>query len=356
MELKQVICLACSLVVILFYVGANILVDTRTHTTISPPDVYDAGVHPNFTVQLFYYMARSEPAKVDITLVTQVSVDRISRIPQIAEIWQGPLSVAVYIRNKEEFTVLKSTFEGNAILSKYCDVHLLYKQNSRYPVNNLRNLAITNARTDYVFHLDADFIPNANIKESLLGHIATYHSRLKCVFVVPAFETNVQVPKLLPKTKQKLLTDISRDKVKPVNIKTCPKCHGPTNYQKWYETNEPYEIPYAWIFEPYLAYDKTEAPLFEERMKGYGFDKNTHSFTMAVNGYHFIVLPDVFVIHMNHEHQNWDGPDNLDSQQWDALKIVCELIMKVKQARVIARDDILFGEPKEKECYSSSHW
>jgi len=72
--------------------------------------------------------------------------------------------------------------------------------------------------------------------------------------------------------------------------------------------------------------NKTKGPRFEERLKGYGFDKNTHAFHLAIAGFKFFVLSDVFMIHLNHERDSWGGPRNLDRQQWDILEVRQSLV------------------------------
>ena len=45
----------------------------------------------------------------------------------------------------------------------------------------------------------------------------------------------------------------------------------------------------------------------------------------------FMVLPDTFVIHMDHEVTDWSGGD-IVAQLWDALAIACDVINASKTA------------------------
>jgi len=263
------------------------------------------------------------------------------------------LSVALYIKEDEELEMVGEMFYKSKAMRLHVDFHLLFANQTRYPVNVLRNFALTNARTSMVLILDADFIPSPNMHK-YLSEVKRNKDALNA-FVIPAFSTNLRRT-ALPKTKRDLLRTISERKVSPVNEAPCPKCHGPTNYQRWYISNSPYDVQYVWIYEPYLMFDKDLLPiLFDERLKGYGFDKNTHVFSLAVAGYTFTVLPDPFVIHLNHEVTVWDGPD-ISSQLWDALNIVCEIIPKVKTKYGYDEQISLFNEPVGPTCYTNEHW
>ena len=41
-------------------------------------------------------------------------------------------------------------------------------------------------------------------------------------------------------------------------------------------------------------------PLFDERFRGYGFNKRAHSMTMQYLGFSYLVLPNVFCVHRYH--------------------------------------------------------
>jgi hypothetical protein len=53
-------------------------------------------------------------------------------------------------------------------------------------------------------------------------------------------------------------------------------------------------------FEPYVVVRTKEAPLFDHRFVGFGWNKVSHSMEMAARGFQFIVLPNAFIIHMPH--------------------------------------------------------
>eukprot|EP01132_Coremiostelium_polycephalum_P000424 gene424-536_t len=373
---------------------------------------------------------------VKVSIVTQTTVDRLNKISWMAEKWRGPLSTAVFIKNPDtDIERLKTIIQMNPSLRQFSDFHLLYANKTRYPVNNLRNLAIKNARTDFVFLMDADFIPPFGLHDYISNYINLYSNNNnnfvninnnnnylfksnnnnnnkkknsnpsssilikkqqqqqpqpkqmlvdddnnyfynrddeksdenieeidqqqqqnndKFSFVIPSFSSS-EDPSILPDDKPTLIKMVKEGRILPSNIDECFKCHSPTNFTFWYSTNQPFEAEYRWIYEPYLVYNKSMNEPFDERLKGYGFDKNSHTFQMAVQGYKFIVLPHAFIIHINHPASSWEGPSHRD-QQWDSLRIVCDIIPSAKRKNNIDPNYKIFDEPIGDECLSDSHW
>jgi len=349
--LCRAFCLSFTLVVFYFYISLSSNVATNVFTSVP---VFQAQVDAVFVTLPFYTKGTGAWKENDVSIVTQASADRLQRIQDMAEAWQGPMSVALYIKEDEELERVGEIFYGSGAMRAFVDIHLLFANQTRYPVNVLRNLALSNARTSMVLNLDADFIPSANMHKYLSGLERSNVTSLEA-FVIPAFSTNLR-PTYLPKTKVELLKAIKEKKVSPVNEGPCPKCHAPTNYPRWYISSSSYDVQYQWIYEPYLMFNKDLLPiLFDERLKGYGFDKNTHVFSLAVAGYTFTVLPYPFVIHLDHEVTVWDGPDII-SQQWDALAIVCDIIPRVKRKYEYSEKTSLFNEPIGQRCYTNEHW
>lgn len=60
-----------------------------------------------------------------------------------------------------------------------------------YPINYLRNTAISYVSTPFVFQLDVDFLPQLGLYENLMNHInrLNINESDKIALIVPAFET-----------------------------------------------------------------------------------------------------------------------------------------------------------------------
>ena len=67
---------------------------------------------------------------MDVTYVTQLSVDRLNRIVLTAERHGGPISAAVYIRNpEEELPLIIQTVKQSEHVRRFVDFHILYQFN-----------------------------------------------------------------------------------------------------------------------------------------------------------------------------------------------------------------------------------
>lgn len=351
--------LSCFLIAVYMIYGYYLLSSDPgdTHKNV-PVEKYTFSDGNSFRMDTFFKKSTYARKESDVTLITQVSPDRLSRLVDMATSWAGPISAAVYVKDAdEELPIIDELVDTSEPVRKFVDFHILYANKTRYPVNNLRNMALMNSRTSLILILDADFVTSQNMHDYLseIGQRDMLNNDKKQVFVVPAFSSDLR-PHKLPKTKSDLLRAVNSRTVIPVNEKICPKCHGPTDYRRWYDATEPYKALYRWIYEPYLMMNKDQlSELFDERLKGYGFDKNSHVFTLATYGYDFVVLPDPFVIHLNHETADWDG-GNLLEQQFESLKIVCDILPSSKEKNGLNPDISYFGEPLTDTCMSRDHW
>ena len=120
-------------------------------------------VHPYF----LDFDARLEEAS-EITLVTHFSLQRLEAFLAMADAWQGPISAAVFVSEHDAFTVLHALELTNVAL------HVVYQElwhsEGLYPINRLRNIAISFARTPFYFHVDVDFSFRADLAAVLLRH------------------------------------------------------------------------------------------------------------------------------------------------------------------------------------------
>ncbi|CAI2737041.1 unnamed protein product [Dicrocoelium dendriticum] len=110
------------------------------------------------------------------------------------------------------------------------------------------------AETDYVFLVDVDFVPSMNLSESLevtalkrFDPLTTYGDRSepssgerRC-FIVPAFEIK-ESKDPLPNTKGDLLSLWGQGFVQPFRHEIWTAGHTATDYAKWKEISEPYEV------------------------------------------------------------------------------------------------------------------
>ena len=106
----------------------------------------------------------------------------------IAEHWQGPMSLALFLADSEAQQFLQFVLHS-PVISRRSNIgfHVVYKSQytgvrsikhwllgnkqvslqGLYPVNYLRNVALANVNTDYVFLSDIDFLPSYGICDYL---------------------------------------------------------------------------------------------------------------------------------------------------------------------------------------------
>ena len=55
-----------------------------------------------------------------------------------------------------------------------------------------------------------------------------------------------------------------------------PVGHRSTNYKKFFESSVPYPIKFKSGYEPYVLVSRKHMPWYDERFRGYGWDKVIH--------------------------------------------------------------------------------
>lgn len=162
-----------------------------------------------------------------MSIVTQLTVDRLPYLTRNVKSYLGPVSASVYIRNPQDLKDLQKAWDETPIFRKYVTFHLVHKLKDEegnprkstrnahfYPVNYLRNVARKFATTDYVLYLDCDFVVSKGLHKDIKdGKISQILSKIdpteKVMLILPGFFCDVNHPK----TKTDLLQQI-KDKSK----------------------------------------------------------------------------------------------------------------------------------------------
>ncbi|RWS16148.1 Gyltl1B protein-like protein, partial [Dinothrombium tinctorium] len=262
----------------------------------------------------------AEASKKSLTLVTQVSMDRMGILEKTLQTWTGPVSLAVYVPVKNlasgllewQKLYLNKKLKSLKLSSGSTVVVVIgIEGDNEYPINKMRNAAMKQVKTKYSLLLDADFQPSPDLSKRFLSVVSKINSTNRTAFVIPAFEY-LETPKKddgIPKVKEELMQLVMREDplVQPFRIQESIDSHKSTNYWKWYVTSRPYNVlEYADKYEPYLILEnKQQLPLFDEQFTGYGMNKVTHTTELFAAGYKFIVLPDVWTIHLPHKSSSY---------------------------------------------------
>lgn len=193
----------------------------------------------------------------------------------------------------------------------------LNKEHLAYPINHLRNIAITESSTEYIFVLDADFTPSANlyhyIHKRLIPYIMFQSTKIPdTAWVVPCFAMREEYSQMaLPNTYNELRQLVEKD----IAYITDPGAgHGPTlavevALVRPLLLGNPmaYEVCFESQWEPYYVLHRT-APLYDARFKNQGGDKQSHALQLNAEKYRFMVLREAFMVHKDHSKMVWpDG-------------------------------------------------
>ncbi|XP_049746936.1 xylosyl- and glucuronyltransferase LARGE2 isoform X2 [Elephas maximus indicus] len=254
----------------------------RVHLTFLPLDLLPSELH-------------------DVTLVAQLSVDRLQMLEALCSHWPGPMSLALYLTDAEAQQFLRFV-EASKVLSARSNVayHVVYREGPLYPVNHLRNVALAQARTSHVFLSDIDFLPAYSLYNYLRASIEQLDlsSQRKTALVVPAFES-LHYHLSFPTSKAELLALLDAGSLHTFRYDVWPRGHTPTDYARWREAQAPYQVQWAADYEPYVVVPR-ECPRYDSRFVGFGWNKVAHIVELDAQEYEFLVLPEAFTIHMPH--------------------------------------------------------
>lgn len=271
-----------------------------------------------------------------VTIVTQLSIERLAMLEQQCAHWPHPIAAVIYIplvRGKISSTE-DDRWNGESLevgieeVKKYAermktskciiDVELVveerctFEQATLYPTNAVRNRALIMSRSDIVLLLDVDFVVDQSLALDLEDE--TRHGQLTdtlasgAAIVLPAFEAWDQSDR----GKRIALTAIVEGKpyiskkfmynvVMGFHMAHYPQGHEPTLFWKWINTTEPYEIKHETGFEPYILMLKEHVPYYDERFRGYYFNKVEQLLHISSQlQLPFVVHPTSFVVHVPH--------------------------------------------------------
>lgn len=235
----------------------------------------------------------------DITVVAQLTFDRITRLFSLQNRWSSYISTVLFLRSdvpledfKPEEIIERIKFSHpNLILGDNIDFHFViaHKDLSRYPLNELRNISWKYVKTQKIFILDIDFIPDKDFIEHLNKVPERIFKRLEkklLVLCISAWD----------------FACLNSD-----NENTCERL-GPTlsnhdsqkasNVTRWISSEEPYQVEYELYYEPYFI-AHVDIPRYDELFT-IGHDKTEHTYELAAAGYEFWIMPHGYIGHIPH--------------------------------------------------------
>ncbi len=192
----------------------------------------------------FYGNRYNSEGDSDITLVTQLNTERLYMIERLCDHWSGPMSVALYA-SEDEMSNIFLFVRRNITNCKNIALHIGYRDNNfrLYPYNHLRNIALRQVTTPFVYLLDVDFIPVKSSYQTIKGFLENKLLEddyfLDQILVIPAFETFLTTFNM-PLDKNELIALWDNNTVEQFHLKFFIFGHRPTNYSFWKIALTPY--------------------------------------------------------------------------------------------------------------------
>lgn len=276
------------------------------------------------------------PDDVDVTLVTQLSDDRLWMMEHhCARYGPHPMSVAVYSNSTpksvaDDLSGLGCNIEGWSATHEQGATVALEVLDARvhgawndYPVNALRNLALGGVRTTHVAYVDVDFWPSEGLYEAVLGVRERLREDPRLALVIPAFQLNRgedcwdwtvdcredNVPRM-PFSIPDLARTIRTGEVSVFDPSNGGG-HGSTDYDHWlrYQLDpEPEDALHAIPclksrrYEPFVTirYCRELTPPFQAAFSGYGKNKMTWMMQVVASGFELHQIGGAYLVHYPH--------------------------------------------------------
>jgi hypothetical protein len=203
---------------------------------------------------------------------------------------------------------------------------------SSYPYNALRNQAIARSHTRLVMPVDVDYLLSHSMRNRLLTEpgwsalLRDTHMN-KDIVVVPSFETKDTLPIELGRAVTlRAVQSPTKGVLRELFMKTFitrsasyfderrDHHQSPTtayDYLKWFMADRPYVVKFGDLgYQPIIIMARVHVPWFDERFRGYGWDKFTHMYQLTHSGgnggsntsggFNLVAHPSVFAIHRPH--------------------------------------------------------
>lgn len=271
-----------------------------------------------------------------VTIVTQLSIERLSMLEQQCSHWPHTISAVVYIplvkglissteddlwnglHLKEGLQEVERLVAKENKLKCILDLEIVAEERctdelaTLYPTNAVRNRALINSRSDIVLLLDVDFVVDMSLAY-VLEHQEQHQELMdmlssEVAVVLPAFEAWDQGERgrdialtAIREGKSYIAKKFMYNVVMGFHMAHYPQGHEPTQFWKWINTSTPYKVKHEIGFEPYILMSKKYVPYYDERFRGYYFNKVEQLLHISTqHGFPFIVHPTSFVVHVPH--------------------------------------------------------
>lgn len=257
------------------------------------------------TESIFVISRWRRPRNTELTLAVPLSMHRMFTLRNLLRFYKsGPIVAVVAIQNeqeKKELLDFVSLVPNHMRMNVDFVVVLVSPWKDEFPINRLRNIALQYTTTDFVCVVDVDTFP-----------------------ISPAFVAFPRIierePELLPPNRKRCLvlanwiaaeweqhTLPSIHELKAKYLKTwfpyCEASQSPISFRRWLYENKSFFVSFQPNFEPYCIMRTREFISFDERFRGYGFNKVSWAFEANLRGVEFLVDNRFYLLHVDHPTQ-----------------------------------------------------
>eukprot|EP00980_Cylindrotheca_fusiformis_P014412 scaffold3840_cov129-Cylindrotheca_fusiformis.AAC.8 len=293
--------------------------------------------------------------KSDIVMVTQLSPSKFNNLLVQMKYWNGPASVAIYLKSIEDIDTFFDLIDQKAEYIDQVSFHLVLEKTRLlyYPVNLLRQVAMETVESHYYLAMDVDLIPLPSDCHKKLS--ATYANIERAdkkwtLFVLPAFSLYPQKGETtasehrLPMSKQEVRKMVNKREMGQFWKKEgFPQGHRPTSNEIWLKGESAdayYNISISrresTEYEPYILGFKPGIPrywdgknhakvvwpnrqatnstdlfflpiLYFSEFRGFGYNKISFLHELYLMGYRYAVLYDFYCVHLDHPRGTFRG-------------------------------------------------
>eukprot|EP00298_Acanthocystis_sp_HF-20_P014406 c20758_g1_i2.p1 GENE.c20758_g1_i2~~c20758_g1_i2.p1 ORF type:complete len:447 (+),score=190.17 c20758_g1_i2:28-1341(+) len=255
---------------------------------------------PRASIQKFFWKATESPQKNSITLSLQMDLSRLTKLEKQAENWKGPMNVAVILTSNTKPQLQKFVNEMSDKLKKNMNLHACFvdRRWRHYPINEMRNIAKADIETQWTFIVDADenvvFSHEVYLEE--LKKVSANYNIKKTVFPVTSWQYSKKADLSRYPSSKSALLDLKNSGVIELKAAHAPVAYSPpgVSLDKWFTLSTAQDVRFNDGYEPYYLALTGSIPDFDPRFRGWGGNKCIQTFQMAIDGYKYVLLPNVF--------------------------------------------------------------
>jgi len=254
----------------------------------------------NFEFAPMYQKAWEAESSEGITLCLQSDLSRMNRLEPLARSWQGPISWAVLVTNDDDKWKLDDYLKNAPdSVKKYISVHMCRAQESpkSYPINVMRNHAMRNVNTPWIYLMDMDESVSAKMSDHMhqVSLAEGSSSTTKPAYVVMSWQWTGGDMRDVPTNKEQLR------KLKEQGLVGQKAPYNPKGYAakdvshgEWLNLSSPKATKFQDMYEPYYIARAAQVLDFDPRFVGYGSNYYVQCLELAASHFTFVVLPEVF--------------------------------------------------------------